>query len=199
MEGRFLLSGYELRPGERGIVALTLITPVAICLGVANSQDRTDCHKITLSIAALCFFTWAVYKNVTSSQFEDLGVISFGTVLMAAFSIPKPRSGLSREEKIRRVKAATLNISLACACVAGHYAYVWFTFEAPQSAGRLGFREYLLYGVFWWLSAMVWTCSALCSQMKQIQNSDNNYEEEVLMDAEGADGLARRFRVLLAQ
>jgi len=159
---------------------------------VTYAHDRTTCQATTLALVALFFWCWAVTKNVAKGELEDLGVISFASVLLAAAStVLYRRNDNSLDANVDRARRGVLHLGFACALVTANYVYVLQDKpELPEP-----FRLYLAIGAMWWLSAFAWTVTALRSYARSLLTAGLDVEAEALMSA-SAQG---RFRVLLAQ
>jgi hypothetical protein len=180
-----------MRAGLRAIFVLSVATVVAVVLGVAYARDRTICQAASLGLVALVFFLWAVSKDMATGDLSDLGVVSFGAVLVAAAStITYKYNDFSPEVKLDRARRAWLHLGLACALVTANY--VWVYVDKPLLPET--FKLYLAVGATWWGSATVWTVTVLRGYARSLATSDHDFEEEALMNA-SAQG---RFRVLLA-
>jgi len=176
----------------RAIVALAIVTPISIAAGVTYARDRTTCQAVSLGLVALFFWCWAVSKNVAKGELDDLGMISFASVLLAAAStILYKQNDTSMEANVDRARRGVLHLGFACALVTANYVYVLQ--DKPELPEH--FRLYLAFGATWWLSAFAWTVTALRSYARSLQSAGLDMEAEALMNA-SAQG---RFRVLLAQ
>ena len=180
-----------MRPGDRGLLVLAIVTPLGVSLGVIFSQDRIDCHAIALGAVALVFWSWALYKVIARGD-EDLGVISFALVMAAAaYSRCALKAYAAKDTKLTRAWNSMFMLTAACAVCAMNYGYVLYV--APALTPR--FQLYLAAGTGWWGFASVWTGSALYSYVRTLRNSAVDYEAEALVES----NQLTRFRVLLAQ
>ena len=103
-----------MRPGDRGLLVLAIVTPLGVSLGVIFSQDRIDCHAIALGAVALVFWSWALYKVIARGD-EDLGVISFALVMAAAaYSRCALKAYAAKDTKLTRAWNSMFMLTVGC-------------------------------------------------------------------------------------
>lgn len=184
-----------MRPGERGLAVLCVVTAIFLAVGVIQSQDRIDCHAITLGGTAAVFWCWAVLKTGMSGGTDlDLGMFSFALVVAAAAHSRRAlHSSLQRRSsQLARAWSTLFLMSGGCCVVMLNYLHVLFS-GTPDL--RRSFTVYLMVGAAWWGFAGLWTATSLYSHVRTLQSTDGDFESETLVEATGA----QRFRVLLAQ